>query len=83
MGVQSFDDALLDALGRTHPRKQIFRAWELLQASDFSNINLDLIFAVPGQSDAALREDLRQATALGPSTFPPIASPSKKIRSCG
>ena len=66
MGVQSFDDALLDALGRTHPRKQIFRAWDLLQAAEFSNINLDLIFAVPGQTDAALLADLNQAVTLGP-----------------
>ena len=66
MGVQSFDDALLDALGRTHPRKQIFRAWDLLKAEAFPNINLDLIFAVPGQSDEALLTDLNQAIALEP-----------------
>ena len=66
MGVQSFNDRILDALGRTHPRKQIFRAWDLLEASDFQSLNLDLIFAVPGQTDAELEDDLKQACALGP-----------------
>ncbi|MEM9026564.1 MAG: radical SAM family heme chaperone HemW, partial [Verrucomicrobiota bacterium] len=66
MGVQSFNDDLLDALGRTHPRKQIFKAWDHLKNSGFENINLDLIFAVPGQKDEALMQDLNQATELGP-----------------
>ncbi|MGB0371833.1 MAG: radical SAM family heme chaperone HemW [Opitutales bacterium] len=66
MGVQSFDDDLLDALGRTHPRKKIFQAWDIFQKAGFENINLDLIFAVPGQSDAALVSDLQEAIALGP-----------------
>ncbi|MEM7671705.1 MAG: radical SAM family heme chaperone HemW [Verrucomicrobiota bacterium] len=66
MGVQSFNDDLLDALGRTHPRKQIFEAWDHLKNSGFENINLDLIFAVPGQTDEALIQDLKQATELGP-----------------
>ena len=66
MGVQSFDDALLSSLGRLHPRKQIFRAWDILTECGFENVNLDLIFAIPGQDDRALLNDLRQAIDLGP-----------------
>jgi oxygen-independent coproporphyrinogen-3 oxidase len=66
MGVQSFDDATLDALGRRHSTKQVHDAWELVQAAGFKSVNLDLIFAVPGQDEARWEADLRMAIALQP-----------------
>jgi oxygen-independent coproporphyrinogen-3 oxidase len=66
MGVQSFDDALLDKLGRQHSRKQILKAYSLIREEGFESVNLDLIFAIPGQSEARLKEDIRQAAQLGP-----------------
>ena len=66
MGVQSFDDATLDALGRRHSPKQIMDAWELIEAAGFASRNLDLIFAIPGQDEARWTEDLRRAVALRP-----------------
>ncbi len=66
MGVQSFDDALLDKLGRQHSRKQILKAYELIREEGFESVNLDLIFAIPGQNEARLKEDIRQAAQLGP-----------------
>ncbi len=66
MGVQSFDDALLDKLGRQHRANQIYRAWETLREAGFDNINLDLMFALPGQSREQWLADLNEAIRLGP-----------------
>ncbi|HSY54395.1 MAG TPA: radical SAM family heme chaperone HemW [Opitutaceae bacterium] len=66
LGVQSFQPALLDALGRRHTREQALRAYERVRAAGFASVNLDFIFAVPGQDEAAWRADLREAVALAP-----------------
>ena len=66
MGVQSFDDATLDALGRRHSPKQIMEAWELIEAAGFASRNLDLIFAIPGQDEKRWTDDLHRAMALKP-----------------
>lgn len=66
IGVQSFDDAQLKALGRIHGRDEALRAFELARAAGFDNLNLDLMFALPAQSTDAALADLRQALALGP-----------------
>ena len=66
MGVQSFQPELLDSLGRQHTREQIFAAYEKIRAAQFSSVNLDLIFAIPGQSEDDWIADLRQAIALAP-----------------
>jgi len=66
MGIQSFDDPLLEALGRQHSRKQIFKAYDLIRAADFDSVNLDLIFAIPGQDEARLKQDIREAASLEP-----------------
>ncbi len=67
MGVQSFDAALLESLGRLHNPKQIYRAWEAIEQAGFAATNLDLIFAIPGQSLAQWQADIREAARLGPS----------------
>jgi len=66
MGVQSFDDATLDALGRRHSPKQIIEAWELIEAAGFASRNLDLIFAIPGQDEKRWTDDLARAMELNP-----------------
>lgn len=66
MGVQSFDPDLLDALGRQHTREQIYRAYERVRAAGFASVNLDLMFALPGQDEAAWLADMRAALALAP-----------------
>ncbi len=66
LGVQSFQPALLDALGRRHTREQALRAYERVRAAGFPSVNLDLIFSVPGQDAAAWRADLREVVALAP-----------------
>ncbi|MES2187412.1 MAG: radical SAM family heme chaperone HemW [Pseudomonadota bacterium] len=62
IGVQSFDDAHLKALGRVHDRAQAIAAVEEAAAC-FDTFNLDIMYALPGQSMAQLESDV--ATALG------------------
>lgn len=66
MGVQSFDADLLDSLGRLHRPNQIYKAWDLVQAGDFPQTNLDLMFAIPNQSMAQWEAAIREAARLGP-----------------
>jgi oxygen-independent coproporphyrinogen III oxidase len=66
LGVQSFDAGLLEALGRQHTPAQIHRAYDLIRAQDFASVNLDLMFALPGQTEAQWRADLDEALRLAP-----------------
>ena len=65
IGVQSFDDAHLRALGRVHDRAQAIAAVEEA-AQAFDTFNLDIMYALPGQSLANLEADMRQALSLQP-----------------
>ena len=65
MGVQSFNDAHLKALGRVHNRDQALAA-VTEAASAFETFNLDLMYALPGQTLADLAQDLDTALALKP-----------------
>ena len=67
MGVQSFDSKLLESLGRLHSPKQVYTAWERIEAAGFPRTNLDLMFAIPGQSIAQWEADIREAARLCPS----------------
>jgi oxygen-independent coproporphyrinogen-3 oxidase len=66
MGVQSFQPSLLDALGRQHSLLQIDRAYERVRAAGFPSVNLDLMFALPGQTEAEWAADVREAVARAP-----------------
>jgi len=66
MGAQSFQPELLAALGRPHTREQILRAYERIRDAGFANVNIDLMFALPGQDEAAWLADVREAVALAP-----------------
>jgi oxygen-independent coproporphyrinogen-3 oxidase len=65
LGVQSLDENLLERLGRIHNRRTVFKSFDLLRRSGFENINLDLMFAIPGQTMEAWRSTLTEALALG------------------
>ncbi len=65
IGVQSFDDDRLKALGRVHDRAQAIAACEEAQLA-FDTFNLDLMYALPGQSLEQLEADLAQALSLLP-----------------
>ena len=66
LGVQSFRPALLDALGRAHTRDQILRAYERIRGQGFPSVNIDLMFALPGQTAAEWDADIDEALSLGP-----------------
>ncbi|MBL9215172.1 MAG: radical SAM family heme chaperone HemW [Opitutaceae bacterium] len=66
LGVQSFDAALLEALGRQHTSAQVYRAYELIRGAGFASVNLDLMFALPNQTEAQWRADLGEALRLAP-----------------
>jgi len=65
IGVQSFDDRHLRALGRVHDRTQAIAAVEEA-AQAFDTFNLDIMYALPDQTLENLEQDMRQALALSP-----------------
>lgn len=65
IGVQSFDDRFLSALGRVHDRAQALAAVEEA-AQAFDTFNLDIMYALPGQSLQDLERDVALALSLGP-----------------
>ena len=66
LGAQSFDARQLELLGRIHSADETRRAAEELHAARLGNFNLDLMYALPGQTAAAAEADLRSALALDP-----------------
>jgi oxygen-independent coproporphyrinogen-3 oxidase len=66
MGVQSFDPAELEFLGRIHSAGEAVEAVHAARAAGFANINLDFIYGLPDQSPATWRRTLEQAIALAP-----------------
>jgi putative oxygen-independent coproporphyrinogen III oxidase len=65
VGVQSFNDDFLKTLGRVHDRAQALAAVEEA-AQAFDTFNLDIMYALPGQTMADLKEDMATALALAP-----------------
>jgi len=66
LGVQSFQDAQLDALGRIHSGGDAEDAVAEARAAGFDNLNLDLMHGLPGQTPALALEDLERALSLAP-----------------
>lgn len=66
LGAQSFDDAALARLGRIHSAADVESAFREARGAGFDNVNLDLMYALPGQSLEAARADVARALALGP-----------------
>ena len=65
IGVQSFDDGCLRALGRVHDSREAHAAIEAAHAAGFGNFNIDLMHGLPGQDAAMAIGDLEQALAHG------------------
>jgi oxygen-independent coproporphyrinogen-3 oxidase len=66
LGVQSFDDAQLAALGRIHSRKDIERSLQSLESAGMQNFNIDLMYALPAQTLAQSASDIALAIAAEP-----------------
>ncbi len=66
MGVQSMDNNRLAFLGRIHTAENVARDFRLAREAGFDNINLDIIFSVPGETTADAIDDARKIIELGP-----------------
>lgn len=66
IGIQSFDDRELQALGRCHTAADSSAAIEAARAAGFDNLSLDLIYGIPGQGIDQWRSTLARALAFGP-----------------
>jgi oxygen-independent coproporphyrinogen III oxidase len=66
LGVQSWDDDLLKLLGREHNARQAEESFRILRAAGFTNINVDLMFALPGQTTVQWRKTLEKTISLCP-----------------
>ena len=66
LGVQSWDEELLKLLGREHNAQQAEESFRILRDAGFGNINIDLMFGLPGQTDDQWRATLEKTIALQP-----------------
>ncbi|SFS86707.1 radical SAM family heme chaperone HemW [Paenibacillus sp. BC26] len=64
-GVQSFDNGLLERIGRIHNVDDVYRSIENARAAGFSNLSIDLMFGLPGQSVEQLSDSVNRALQLG------------------
>jgi|LSQX01.2.fsa_nt_gb oxygen-independent coproporphyrinogen-3 oxidase len=69
IGAQTFDNQLLLTLGRIHSPEDIVLTYQMCKEAGFKNINLDLIFALPGQNIKMWEKDLEKAVSLEPEHF--------------
>ncbi len=65
VGIQSFEAKMLKAIGRVHDAVEAWRAAEIAMAT-FPNVNLDLMYALPGQAREEALADVRAAIGFGP-----------------
>ena len=66
MGAQSMNDARLSFIGRIHDSKTVKRDFELAREAGFDNINLDIIFSIPGETTEDALRDIREIAELSP-----------------
>ncbi len=64
LGVQTFQEGLLAKIGRSHSQADVHNAVEIARRAGFENINIDLIYALPGQSLVQVKDDLQKAISL-------------------
>ena len=66
IGVQSWDPEMLSRLGRVHSAQQAERSFHIVREAGFTNLNLDLIFGVPGQSIETWQRTVEKTVSLAP-----------------
>lgn len=66
LGVQSFDDRMLERLGRVHTSREAREAFAAARRAGFANISIDLIHSLSGEDVTMWHEEMRQAVALRP-----------------
>ncbi len=68
LGIENFDDKILEENGRAHLSKQVYNAWDWITAADFPNVNIDLISGMVGESWDNWKENIRKTIELSPSS---------------
>jgi oxygen-independent coproporphyrinogen-3 oxidase len=66
LGVQSLTPTVLEFLGRIHSPEEAVHGYQLLRRKGVANINLDLMYGIPGQTMEMIESDLTAAVGLGP-----------------
>ncbi len=66
LGAQSFNDKVLKKIGRIHSKQDILNSYQWIREAGFNNVNLDIMFALPGQSKKDLEKTLWEAVQLKP-----------------
>ena len=66
LGVENFDDAILEGNNRAHRSKEIYRVWDWLGQTGFEQVNLDLIAGMIGETDAKWRRSVAETVRLAP-----------------
>ena len=69
LGVENFTDSVLEENGRAHLSKEVYRAWDWIQAADFPNVNIDLIAGMVGESWDNWKDNIRKAIELSPDSI--------------
>lgn len=82
IGVQSFDDTFLKILGRSYDAAKARSAASIALSSNFRSVNIDLMFALPGQNIGSALDDLNEALRIGPNqitTYPLFTFPYSSV----
>jgi oxygen-independent coproporphyrinogen-3 oxidase len=66
LGVENFDDKVLEENGRAHLSKQVFTAWDWIREAGFANVNIDLISGMVGETWDNWKENIRKTIELSP-----------------
>ncbi|QDV63697.1 coproporphyrinogen-III oxidase family protein [Crateriforma conspicua] len=69
LGVENFTDAILEENGRAHLSKQVFAAWEWIEAAGFNNVNIDLIAGMVGETWDNWKFNVQKALEMSPESL--------------
>lgn len=69
LGIENFNDAILEENGRAHLSKEVYRAWEWIQHQQFPNVNIDLISGMVGETWDNWKENVRLTLELSPESI--------------
>ena len=66
LGIENFNDKILEENGRAHLSKEVYRAWDWIKAADFDNVNIDLISGMVGETWENWKYNISEAIKLSP-----------------
>ncbi|MBQ9625279.1 MAG: radical SAM family heme chaperone HemW [Clostridia bacterium] len=66
MGLQSADDNLLKKIGRVHNTDRFLKAYEYIRNAGFTNVNVDIMYGLPGQNEEQLNSTVKTVLSLSP-----------------